>query len=136
MRTPHQMMAVPARQVGDALMADPTKTVLLLPQMKQIPSTLQIASHTNALTGFKIGLPLRIIRIGLPLDFRMPMNRHTRGAKQTHVAWPPFGVPDVTKEHPVVLAFGPEVLVPNPMAGFLRVSSPCPLPQQGKDLMV
>ena len=40
----------------------------------------------------------------------------------------PFGAHDLTKEHPVVLAFGPEVSVPNPMAGFLRVSSPRPLP--------
>ena len=50
--------------------------------------------------------------------------------------WPTFGVHHVTKEHPMVVAFGPEILVPNPMARCLRVSSPRPPPQEGKDLMV
>lgn len=42
----------------------------------------------------------------------------------------------MAKEHPVVVAFRPEVLVPNPMARFVWVSTPRPLPQQGKDLMI
>jgi hypothetical protein len=133
---PHHMMAMPAAQLGHALVADRTQAVLLLPQAKQLPSTLQIASHTHVLTGFKVRLPLRSIWIGLPLDFRMPTNRHTYGAQQAHVLLCPLGTLDVTKEHPGVLAFGPEVLIPNPRAGFVRVSAPRPWPQQGKDLMV
>ena len=129
-------MAMPARQLGDALVADPAKTVLFLPQAKQVPPTPQIVSHPHALTGFKVGLPLRIIRIGIAFDFRVPTNRHTGGAKQAHVMWPPLGVHHVTKEHPIIPAFAPKILVPNPMTGFVRVSSPRPLPQEGKDLMV
>ena len=61
------------------------QALLLLPQAQQLASTLQIPSHTHARTGFKVGLPLRIIRIGLAFDFRMPTNRHTAGAEETHV---------------------------------------------------
>jgi hypothetical protein len=67
MCAPHNMMAMPTAQLGHALVADRTQAVLLLPQAQQLPSTLQIASHTHALTGYKVQFPLRIIRIGLPL---------------------------------------------------------------------
>src|SRR5262245_2632547 len=130
------MMAVPAGQLCEALMADRTAAVLLLPQTKQIPSAMQIVSHTHAQPSFKVGLPLRIIRIGLALDFGVPTNRHTGGAEQAHVLLCPIGTRDVPKEHPVVPVFGSKVFVPNPMARFARVSPPRPLPQQGKDLMV
>src|ERR1700741_3610973 len=114
MRTPHQVMAVPACHLGETLMAARTQAVLLLPQAQQLPATLEIASHTHALTGFKVRLPLRIIRIGLALDFRMPTNRHTGGTKQAHILLGPLGPFHATKESPVILAFGPEILVPNP----------------------
>ena len=81
---PHYMMAVPAGQLCEALLADRTAAVLLLPQTKQIPSAMQIVSHTHAQPGFKVGLPLRIIRIGIALDFGVPTNRHTGGAEQAH----------------------------------------------------
>ena len=70
------------------------------------------------------------------LDFRVPTHRHTGGAEEAHVFLRPIGPRDVTKAHPVVPVFGPEILVPNPMARCMGVSSPRPLPQQEKDLMV
>jgi hypothetical protein len=45
----------------------------------------------------------------------MPTNRHTGSAQQAHVMSLPFGAHPLAKEPPVVLALGPEVLVPNPM---------------------
>ena len=127
---------MPAAQLRDALMADPTEAVLFLPQAKQVPSTLQIVSHTYAQSGFKVRLPLWIIRIRLTSNFSVPTNRHTGGAEQANVLFCPIRTRDLPKEHPVVPVFGPKVLVPNPMVGFTRVSPPRPLPQQGKDMMV
>ena len=109
---PYQMMAMPASQLREALLADRTAAVLLLPQTKQIPSALQIVCHTYAQPGFKVRFPLRIIRIGLALDFRMPTNRHTGGAEQAHVLLCPIGTRDVTKEHPVIPVFGLESTCP------------------------
>jgi hypothetical protein len=136
MGTPHEMMAMPACQFRDALVADRTKAVLLLPQPQQMPLPLQVVSHTYAQTGFKVRLSLRIIRIGLACVFGVPTNRHTRRAEQAHILLRPIGTRDVTTEHPIVPVFGPKVLVPNPMAGLLRGSLPRPLPQEGKDVMV
>ena len=136
MGTPHEMMAMPAGQFRDALVADRTKAILPLPQTKQMPPPLQVVSHAYTQTGFKVRLPLRIIRIGLACDFGVPTNRHTRRAEQAHILLRPIGTRDMTTEHPIVPVFGPKVLVPNPMTGLMRVSPPRPLPQEGKDVMV
>ena len=57
MGTPHEMMAMPASQFRDALVADCTKAVWLLPQTKQMPPPLQGVSHAYTPTGFKGRLP-------------------------------------------------------------------------------
>ena len=77
MRPPHEVMALPAGQLGETLVADHAEAVLFLPQAKDLPSSLQMLSHTDAQTSFKVRLPLGIIRIGLAFDFRVPTNRHT-----------------------------------------------------------
>ena len=74
-----------ARQRGDALVADHAQTVLRLSQAKYVPTTREIVSYTHALTGFKGELSLRIIRIRLALNYRMPTDRHPGGAKEGHV---------------------------------------------------
>jgi hypothetical protein len=75
------MMAMPAAQVRDALMADDTETVLFLPKTQQKPPALEMSSHSHALPGFKVWLPFWIIRIGFAFDFGVPTNPHTGGAE-------------------------------------------------------
>src|SRR5687768_13004773 len=60
----------------------------------------------------------------------------TREARYCCTSWRVYlaSVP-WTNNAPMLLACGPEGLVPNPLAGFGRVSTPRPLPQQGKDRM-
>jgi hypothetical protein len=133
---PHEMLAMPAGQLREALMADRTAAVLLLPPTKQRPSAMQIVRPTYAQPGCKVGLPRRIIRLGLALDCGVPPHRHTGGAAQAHGLWWPIGTRDGPNKHPVVPVFGSNILVPNPMASCARVSPPRPRPQPGKDLMV
>jgi hypothetical protein len=66
--TPTQSIGAAATGHAAALTASPENT-LSSRLSKQIPSAMQIVSHTHAQPGFKVGLPLRIIRIGLALDF-------------------------------------------------------------------
>ena len=129
MRPPHEVMALPAGQLGETLVADGAEAVLLLPQAKDLPLSLQLLSHTDAQSGFKVRLPFRIIRISLAFDFRVPSNRHTGGTEQAHVLVRPSGTRDVTTEHPVVPVLGSEVFLLDPAMGFVRVSPPCPLPR-------
>lgn len=127
---------MPACQLGDALMADRPETLLLLPEVEPLPSSSQMVRHTQAPTGFKIRLPLRVVRIGLAFDLWMPTHWHTGGTEQTHIVPRAFGFESLTKEHPVVPIFRPKVLVCDPPTGLLGVAPSCPLPQQGKDLVI
>jgi hypothetical protein len=58
---------------------------LLLPQAHQVASSLQVARHTHAQTGFEVWLPLRVVWIGFALNLRMSTNRHTGSTEQAHV---------------------------------------------------
>jgi hypothetical protein len=40
-RPPDDMMVMPSRQSGDLLVADRTETVLLFPEVQQLPSTCE-----------------------------------------------------------------------------------------------
>jgi len=73
--------------------------------------------------------------IGFALNLRGPTHRYTGGTEQAHVLRRPMRMRDVTQEHPVVAVFGSAVRVPHPVAGLAWVSTPRPLPQQGKDRM-
>src|SRR5215471_10456353 len=86
--------------------------------------------------GFKVRLPLRVIRIGFALDVRMPPNRHTTGAEETYVLPLPVWAHDVSKEHPVISVLRPTVLLLDPPTRFVWVPPLCPLPQQGKNVVI
>src|SRR5262245_63933616 len=66
----------------------------------------------------------------------MPPNRHTTGAEETYVLPLPLWTPDVSKKHPVVSVLRPKVSLLDPPTRFVRVPPLCPLPQQGKDVMI
>jgi hypothetical protein len=50
---PDDVMIVPARQSGDLLMADRAKTLLVFPEVQQLPSTFQVVCHLHAYTCFE-----------------------------------------------------------------------------------
>ena len=89
MGAPHEMMTMPACHFSDALVTHRTPTVLLFPQAQHLPSSAQMLRHPEAPAGCNVRLPLRVVRIGLALDFRVPPNRHTTGAEETDVLHPP-----------------------------------------------
>jgi hypothetical protein len=48
MGLPDAVMVVPSRQSGDFLVADRAETVLLLPQVQQLPSAFEVVCHLHA----------------------------------------------------------------------------------------
>jgi hypothetical protein len=76
MGPPDYMMVVPSRESGDLLAANRTETVLVFPQVQQLPSAFESVRHLHAEAFFKVHFPLRVIRIGCPFDLDMPLNRH------------------------------------------------------------
>src|SRR5262249_17776895 len=62
-RPPDHMMVVPSCQCGDLLVADRTETVLVFPQVQQLPSAFEGVCHLHAEACFKIHFPLGVVRV-------------------------------------------------------------------------
>ncbi len=48
MGPPDDVMVMPSRHAGDFLVADRAETGLLLPQIQQLPSALEVVCHLHA----------------------------------------------------------------------------------------
>ena len=73
---PDPVMVMPSRESGNRLVTDGTETVLLFPQVQQLPSAFEGMCHFHAEAFFKVHFPLRVIRVGCPFDLDMPLNGH------------------------------------------------------------
>ena len=63
MRPPDHVMVVPSGESGDLLVANRTETVLLLPQVEQLPSAFEGVCHLHAEAFFEVHFPLGVIRV-------------------------------------------------------------------------
>jgi hypothetical protein len=68
MGPPDDMMVMPSRQSGDLLVADRTETLLLFPQIQQLPSTFQGLYHFHAEAFFEVHFPWRVLKSPLSLE--------------------------------------------------------------------
>lgn len=108
------MVVVPPGEFGDFLVADWTNPVLLLPQVKQLPSTLEVLFHFQAETLFKVNFPGRVIGVRCPFDFDVPFNGHTGDVEQVDLPGFPVFVLDLATENPVAMPNGMKVFLFNP----------------------
>jgi len=76
MRTPDHVMVVPSCESGHLLVAARTETVLLFPQVQQLPSAFEGVCHLHAEAFFEGHFPLGVVRVRCTFDFDMPLNRH------------------------------------------------------------
>jgi hypothetical protein len=67
MRPPDHMMVVPACEPGDLLVTNRTETVLVFPQVQQLPATFEGVRHLHAEAFFEVHFPLGVIRFAVPL---------------------------------------------------------------------
>ena len=82
MRPPDHVMVVPSGESGNLLVANRAETVLVFPQVQQLPATFEGVRHLHAKAFFEIHLPLRVIRVCCAFDFDMPlMCQHFSGQK-------------------------------------------------------
>ena len=70
------MMAVPARDLGDLLVADGAESCLFFPEVVQPVFPFEGRCHVNVEPFFKIAFPCWVIRVGFPLNFDVSYNRH------------------------------------------------------------
>src|SRR5215510_9742330 len=69
--SPDEMVAVLPRQRGNRLVTDRTDPLLLSPQVKQLPSSLEVVCDFYAKALFKVDFPSRVKRIGCAFNLRM-----------------------------------------------------------------
>ena len=89
MRSPDHGMVVPSRESGNLLVAARTETVLLFPQVQQLPSAFEGVCHLHAEAFFEVHFPLGVIRVCCPFDLDMPLNGHvTCTHERDFMGWP------------------------------------------------
>jgi len=120
---------MPSRQLGDPLLADRTAPLLLSPQGQQLPPTLKVLCQSDAEALLKVEFPRGIKRIRGPFDLGVSFDGDTGDGEQFQALRPTGCAWSVSTEHPVPIANDVKVLVLNPSAWFVRVSTPGPLPQ-------
>ena len=96
MRPPDHVMVVPSGESGDLLVANRTETVLLLPQVEQLPSAFEGVCHLHAEAFFEVHFPLGVIRVRCPLNLDMPLNGHVPCTKEREF----MGLPLLTRVCP------------------------------------
>ena len=62
--TPDHVMVVPSCESSDLLVTQRTETVLLFPQVQELPSAFEGVCHLHAEAFFEVHFPLRVIRVG------------------------------------------------------------------------
>ena len=73
MRAPDNVMVVPSGESGDLLVANGTETVLVFPQIQQLPTAFEGVCHLHAEAFFEVHFPLGVIRVSCTFDFDMPL---------------------------------------------------------------
>src|SRR5512135_2060186 len=68
------MMAMPASDLGDPLVADGAESCLFFPKGKQPVFPFEGRCHVNVETVFKVAFPCWVVRVGFPLNFDMPLD--------------------------------------------------------------
>ncbi len=107
---------MPPGKFGDFLVADRTNTVLLLPQIKQFPPTLEVLFHFQVKTFFKVDFPGWVVRVRCPFDFGMPFNGHPGDVEQLDLAGFPVIILDLAAEYPFAMTDGMKVFLFYPLA--------------------
>ncbi len=120
-------MAMPSGQLGDRLMTDWAKALLLFPQVQQRPASAEILGHFHTQARFEVDFPLRVIGIGLPFDFDMPLDRRVGQSDQLMILRVPFLLGGAMKD-PVVALDGFEVFFFDPSFGLVGMPPFCPSP--------
>jgi hypothetical protein len=133
MHAPDDVMVVPSCESGDLLVANRTETVLLFPQVQQLPATFEGVCHLHAEALFEVHFPLGVIRVCCAFDFDMPLNGHVTCTKEREFV----GLPLVTRvcpyEGPLSSVMRAKVLLRHPSARLLWVPPRGPRPQTLED---
>ena len=127
MRFPNEVMRLPSRQFGYPLLADRTSTLLFSPQKQQHFEPFERPFCFNIEALLKVSFPTRVIGIGFTFDLGVPADGSIGEAVEPDL--PCFSTySHLTAKDPVAIADGMEIFLLDPLAWFVRMATPTPLP--------
>lgn len=118
------------------LATQPTLPSLLFPEPFDPALSGERLPQLPAETLLQIQFPRRVVRVRLSPDLHMADNPYPGRRHQFHR--PGFSPPitDAAREDPLVMAYRPEVSLPEPLPTLLRVSSLTPAPHDLEDAVI
>ena len=129
-------MAMPSRNLGDLLVTDRTKTVLLFPKVAEPSFPSESSFHLYVEAFFKVRFPCRVVVVGFCAYLRVPLNADGRSCQQSDHFHLSFLTLENASENPTIWSLIRKVLVFHPSAWFVSMSSACPFPHRLEDGMV
>ena len=133
---PDPVMVMPSRESGNRLVADGTETVLLFPQVQQLPSAFEGVRHLHAEAFLKVHFPLRVVGVCRPFDLHMPLDRHVSCTTEREFLRLPAVAHARPDEGPPASVSRRKVFLRDPSTGFLRMPPCRPRPQRMKNRCV
>src|SRR5215210_6073127 len=108
-RPPDDMGVMPARQLGNRLVAGWTDTALRFPKGEELSPPLEVVYHVHAKAVFKVEFPRRVVRIGRAFNLRVTLYRHLRCVEQLDLLGAPLFIQPLAAKDPVAPTDGMEV---------------------------
>ena len=127
------VVVMPTGHVCDGLATDRAEPLLLTPEVREHPFTLQVVFHLYAEAPLQIEFPCWVIRIAVPLDFDVTFDGSRISQTDEVFVLLTILISAFAKEPPTLFADRTKVFIFDPPVSFVGVSSACPSPQRLED---
>ena len=129
-------MKAPARDPSDFCMARSAEATLFIPEKAKRTSAPKRFLHMGFFAFVEVGLIGRVVGVRVSSDFNVSLDGGATGVPQPNLNGLALVITRVTEEGPVTTTTRRKVLLFAPACVLVRVSSSCPLPQTGEDVVI
>ena len=130
------MVKAPARDPSDFCIARSAEATLFIPEKAKRTSAPERFLHMGFFAFFEVGVIGRVVGVRVSFDFNVSLDGCATGVAQPNLNGLALVITRFTEEGPVTTTTRRKVLLFAPACVLVRVSSSCPLPQTGEDVVI
>src|SRR6266478_5445699 len=130
------MVKAPARDPSDFCIARSAEATLFIPEKAKRTSAPKRFLHMGFFAFFEVGLIGRVVGVRVSFDFNVSLDGGATGVPQPNLNGLALVITRFTEEGPVTTTTRRKVLLFAPACVLVRVSSSCPLPQTGEEVVI
>ena len=130
------MVKAPAREPSDFGVARSAEATLFIPEKAKRTSAPKRFLHMGFFAFFEVGLVGRVVGVRVSFDFNVSLDGGATGGPQPNLSGLALVITRLTEEGPVTTTMRRKVLLFAPACVLVRVSSSCPLPQTGEEVVI